>query len=123
MLKRNNVTGNTRTAGTFLYFIGQANKATAGTFVYITGWVIIYVFSVLAFVNEEEDAGINSVKVINLTTQLLHKWSPSVGSSLPVYTICRKMRCGTQLSPMKHSVFETSVPFDESHFTLCTLCF
>ena len=35
---------------------------------------------------------------------------------------CRDL-AGTPLSPMKHSMFETSVPFDEAHFTLCTHCF
>ena len=60
--------------------------------------------------------------MINLNTQLLHKWVPT-GSTRSLYTMCRKMKCGTPLAPSKYAQFETIGGLDEKHFTVCQTCF
>ena len=64
------------------------------------------------------------VKVINMSTQVLHTWLPiQTGGGITVYTVCRNMKCGHPLAPARHATFETQARLQEVHFNLCPVCF
>ena len=63
------------------------------------------------------------LKIINYQTKILHKWMPKSDNFTEEYTMCRRMKCGTPLSPAAYAQFELGSGLDEKHFDLCRVCF